>query len=68
MLLAVYLFDVPHQGGKGASIGVAVGIAKGAEQLDAFTARDLGARETLEVLLHPVGRVAGKAVLPASEP
>src|ERR1017187_3792583 len=29
---------------------------------------DLGAREALEILLHPVGRVGGQTVLPACEP
>ena len=65
---AVHFLDVPHQGRKGVRIGVAVGIAEGAEHFDALTARDLGAREALEILLEPVGRVAGRTVLPGGEP
>ena len=41
----------------------------GGEQFDASCPPcDLGAREALEILLHPVGRVAGETVLPACEP
>jgi hypothetical protein len=51
VLAAIDFAHVPHEGSKGAGIGVAVGIAERAEQLDALTARDLGSREALEILL-----------------
>ena len=68
VLPAIHFLDVPHQGRKGAGIGVPVGLAEGAELFDALAPFELGAREPLEIPLHPVGRVAGQAVLPASEP
>ena len=68
MLLAIHGLDVPHQGRKDANIGVAVGIGEDAEQFDAPAASHLRAGEALEILLHPIGRVAGEAVFPASEP
>ena len=68
VLLAVHLLDVPHQRRKGAGIGVAVRIAEGVSSSRVLPACGLGAREPLEILLHPVGRVAGQAVLPACEP
>ncbi len=69
--LAVHGLDVPHEGRKGAGVGVAVRQAEGTEDLDALgPARrpDLGSREALEVPLHPVGRVARLPVLPTPEP
>ena len=69
VLLAVHFLDVPHQGRKGAGIGVPVGIAEaGVSSSMVLPACGLGAREPLEILLHPVGRVAGQTVLPACEP
>src|ERR1019366_5448879 len=59
---------MPHQGRKGASIGVPVCLTQGAEFFDANTPFEPGARESLEIPLHPVGRVAGQTVFPASEP
>ena len=67
-VLRVHLLDMPHQGRKSVSVGVPVGVAEGAEHFDAPTPGDLDAREALEVLLDPVGRIAGPTVLPACEP
>ena len=68
VLPAIHLLDMPHQRGEGAGVGVAVRLAEGGEQLDGLPALYPDARETLEVLLHPVGRVARETVLPACEP
>jgi hypothetical protein len=63
-LAAIHGLDMPHQGRKDANIGVAVGVAEDAEQLDAFAPCHLRARESVVGLLDPVGRVAGEAVFP----
>jgi len=67
MLLAIHGLDMPHQGRKDANIGVAVGIGEDAEQFDASAASHLGAGSARNPF-HPVGRIAGEAVFPASEP
>ena len=59
---AIHFLDMPHQGRKGASIGVPVCLAQGAEFFDANAPFELGAREPLEVPLDPVRRVAGETV------
>ena len=68
VLPAIHFLDMPHEGGKGLGVGIAVVVAEGAEFLDALESLELGAREPLEIPFHPVGRVTGQAVLPASEP
>ena len=68
VLLPVHFLDVPHQRGKGACVGVPVRIAERGKQFDGLPIPYLDARKALEVLLHPVGRVAGGSVLPTSEP
>ena len=68
MLAAIHFAHMPHQGRKGAGIGVAVRIAQGREEFHGLARVSLGSREALEIPLHPVGRVTGQTVLPACEP
>ena len=71
VLAAIHFLDVPHQGGVGARIGFARGIAvafRDGEVLDALAAPDLGARKPLVILLHPQGSPTDHAVLKAGEP
>ena len=68
VLLAVGFTDMAHQGAIGARVGVAACLAEGAEQFDALAALEANPRIALVVLLYPIGRVARKAVLPATEP
>ena len=68
MLAAIRFAYVPHEGMKRAGIGIAVGIAQRGEEFQGPARLGLGAREAVEIPLHPVGRVAGEAVLPAREP
>ena len=64
----IHLLDVPHERGKGAAIGIAVGRAEGGEGLHALAVFVLDPREPVLIGLNPRGRIAGDAVLPASEP
>ena len=57
-----------HERAEGARIGIARGVAEGAEEFHAFAGPQADAREALKVLLDPIGSVAGKAVLPTAEP
>src|ERR1039458_10122786 len=65
---AVDRLDVAHEGAKGARVGIARGVAEGAEDLDAFPGAEADARESPKVLLDPIGSVAGEAILPTAEP
>ena len=64
VVVAVDFFEVLHDGGEGAGVGVlgAPGRER-AEDVD-WDCRFDGARETVRILLDPYGRVAGFAVLP----
>src|SRR5208283_5761607 len=65
---------MPHQCPKRVSVRIPRGVAKRAEKLDWTRNRngaaiiDLNARKASVVLLHPVRRKTGCAILPASEP
>ena len=63
MLLAIHFLDVPHQGGKAASVGIPVGIAEGAEQFDAPAPGERDAR-LLVVGLAPGLRGANRTGRP----
>ena len=68
MLAAIHFLDVLHQCPECAGVGIARGIAQGAEQFHALAVLQLDPRVALVVLLDPVGDVAGQPVFPTAEP
>ncbi len=67
VVAAVDFFDVLHEGGEGAGVGLLGGGAEGAEDFDFAAVLD-DAGKAAGILFDPDGRVAGHAVLPRGEP
>src|ERR1035438_5281820 len=74
MLFSIHLLDVAHKSGKGFGIGIARGVAEGAQGLDrandgnGFTFVDLNSRKSRVVLLDPDRRVTRSAIFPTAKP
>ena len=64
----VHFLDVPHEGGKGAAVGIQVRRAEGGQGIGLLAVLPLRAREAVHVALDPQRRVTGGTVLPACEP
>jgi len=67
-MVAIVLFEVPHQAGKGASVPLAIGLAIWREAPDRHSQGVDHAPKAFLIVLNPCGGIVHVAVLPGGKP